>query len=275
MPNRILKDSICTSPNIDALSREAEAFFYRLLVQCDDFGRMDARPAILRARCYPLRLDAVTDKNVSTWLGELVRADLVLLYSVEDRPYLQMRTWERHQQVRAKRSKYPDPITFASNCNQVQSNVPEYEYESGIQSESNPVVVVVAPPPPAEPAQAEPTPAAPTKDAATAAVFRCWQDNIPGTLTTVIADDLGDLIDTYGPDAVTRAIGESARANIRTMRYISGILKNWAAGSGKPSQNGHNGRAGPVTNGNSKAERSHAAVEAVRQMYQQQKEVHQ
>ena len=52
MPNRILKDSICTSPNIDALSLEAETFFYRLLVQCDDYGRMDARPAILRARCY-------------------------------------------------------------------------------------------------------------------------------------------------------------------------------------------------------------------------------
>ena len=39
MPNRILKDSICTSPNIDTLSREAEVFFYRLLVQCDDHGR--------------------------------------------------------------------------------------------------------------------------------------------------------------------------------------------------------------------------------------------
>jgi len=266
MPNRILKDSICTSPNIDALSREAEAFFYRLLVQCDDFGRMDARPAILRARCYPLRLDAVTDKHVSAWLTELVGVDLVLLYTVDGRQYLQMRTWERHQQVRAKRSKYPDPQSFDSNCNQAQSNVPDNEYDNGIQSESNPVVVVVAPAPPAAAPVVEPD-----TQAANAAVFKCWQDNIPGTLTTVIADDLGDLIDTYGPDAVIRAIGESTRANVRNMRYISGILKNWAAGNTKPQPK--NGHASPNGRGTSKVDRSLAAVDAVRQMMNQQ-EVH-
>jgi DnaD/phage-associated family protein len=211
---------------------------------------MDARPAILRARCYPLRLDTVTDRNVSAWLAELVSADLVLLYTVDNRPYLQMRTWERHQQVRAKRSKYPDPITFDSKCNQAQSNVPEYEYDNGIQSESNPVVVVVAPAPPeiAQPAEPEAPSPAPSKEAANAAVFKCWQDNMPGSLSTVIAEDLGDLIDTYGPDSVIRAIGESTRANVRTMRYISGILKNWAAGSGKPAQN-----VRAPTNGNSRA----------------------
>ena len=265
MPNRILKDSICTSPNIDALSQEAETFFYRLLVQCDDFGRMDARPAILRARCYPLRLDVITDKHVSAWLTELVHADLVLLYTVDGRQYLQMRTWEKHQQVRAKRSKYPVPQSFDSKCNQVQSNVPEYDNDNGIQSESNPVVVVVVDPaPPAATPVVEPT-----KDAA--AVYRCWQDNIPGTLTTVIADDLGDLIDTYGPDAVIRAIGESTRANVRNMRYISGILKNWAAGNTKPQPK--NGHASPNGRGTSKVDRSLAAVDAVRQMMNQQ-EVH-
>ena len=51
MPNRILKDSICTSPNIDRVDRDAEVFFYRLIVRCDDFGRMDARLPILRAKC--------------------------------------------------------------------------------------------------------------------------------------------------------------------------------------------------------------------------------
>ena len=127
------------------------------------------------------------------------------------------------------------------------------------------VVVVVAPPPPAA---ATPV-VEPTKDAA--AVYRCWQDNIPGTLTTVIADDLGDLIDTYGPDAVIRAIGESTRANVRNMRYISGILKNWAAGNTKPQPK--NGHASPNGRGTSKVDRSLAAVDAVRQMMNQQ-EVH-
>ena len=35
MPNRILKDSICTSETIEGLTDAEEVFFYRLLVQCD------------------------------------------------------------------------------------------------------------------------------------------------------------------------------------------------------------------------------------------------
>ena len=42
MPNRIIKESICTSCEIDSLTPEQEVFFYRLIVNCDDYGRMDA-----------------------------------------------------------------------------------------------------------------------------------------------------------------------------------------------------------------------------------------
>ncbi len=128
MPNRILKDGICTSETIDLLSVEGERFFYRLLVQCDDFGRMDARPSVLRARCFPLRLDKVSDKLVSRWLDELVAANLVWLYAVEDKTYLQVTKWNAHQQIRAARSKYPEPpapkqsLASASNGNQLISD---------------------------------------------------------------------------------------------------------------------------------------------------------
>jgi len=135
MPNRILKDSICTSPNIDALSRDAEVFFYRLLVQCDDYGRMDARPAILRAKCYPLQIDKVAQDDVKRWLDELVRARLVVPYSVDGADFLQMRTWERHQQIRAKRSKYPDMIADDINCNHVIADAPVIQ-SNPIQSEN-------------------------------------------------------------------------------------------------------------------------------------------
>lgn len=140
MPNRILKDSICTSPNVDALTPEGEVFFYRLMVQCDDYGRMDARPAILRARCYPLRLDAVNDKAVTKLLSEVQKAGLVQVYNVGGLPYLQMVTWDKHQQIRAKHSKYPQMIADDIKCNQMQANVPviqsnPIQFES--ESESN------------------------------------------------------------------------------------------------------------------------------------------
>jgi len=135
MPNRILKDSICTSPNIDMLSREAEVFFYRLMVQCDDFGRMDARPAILRAKCYPLQVDTVSQDDIKRWFAELVNAALIIPYHVDGGDYLQMRTWEKHQQMRAKRSKYPDMIASDSKCDQMIAYVPVFE--NPIQSNTN------------------------------------------------------------------------------------------------------------------------------------------
>ena len=55
MSNRILKESICASENIDGLSAFQETFFYRLIVNCDDYGRMDARAKILAARLFPLK----------------------------------------------------------------------------------------------------------------------------------------------------------------------------------------------------------------------------
>ena len=116
MPNRILKESICISETINDLSPELEVFFYRLIVQCDDYGRFDARPSIIRSRCYPLRLDKVTDKQVASWLNGLVAAGVVKLYTSGDKQYLLITTWDKHQQVRARRSKYPTPDSI---CNQL------------------------------------------------------------------------------------------------------------------------------------------------------------
>lgn len=109
MPNRILKESICTSETIHRLTRDEEVFFYRLLTACDDYGRMDARPRILRARCFPLELESIKDKDIAQSLERLQEVRLLELYDVEGRPYLHVTTWDKHQQIRAKRPKYPAP----------------------------------------------------------------------------------------------------------------------------------------------------------------------
>ena len=191
MPNRILKDSICTSPNIDVLSREAEVFFYRLLVQCDDYGRMDARPAILRAKCYPLQVDTVSQDTIKQWLVDLVRAELVIVYTVNGCDYVQMRTWDKHQQIRAKRSKYPDMQSSDINCNQVQSDAPVIQ--------SNPIQVEA--PADAAPTAAQSKPSKPKKDKAPlpqqelfGAVCACvgWDHK------TITADQAGQVAQTAG-----------------------------------------------------------------------------
>ena len=142
MPNRILKESICTSDSIDTLSWFEEVLFYRLIVNCDDFGRFDGRPAVLKSRLFPLK-DNITVKSIDAAINKLVNAELVVLYMFEGKPYLHLPTWDAHQQVRAKRSKYPAPdehmIANDINCNHPIAYVPviQSEYESNPNTNPN------------------------------------------------------------------------------------------------------------------------------------------
>lgn len=109
MPNRIIKESICASQNLNGISPNAEVLFYRLIVNADDYGRLDARLPIVRAKCFPLKIDSISDDEILSWLNQLVEFQLINIYSVNNQDYLQLLSWEHHQQIRAKRSKYPDP----------------------------------------------------------------------------------------------------------------------------------------------------------------------
>lgn len=106
MGNRILKESVCTSASIERLSWFDEVCFYRLLVQCDDFGRMDARPPILRSRLFPLK-ETVTNAAVEESIQRLEEQGLIGLYEHEGLPFLQLLGWKDHQRLRSKRAKYP------------------------------------------------------------------------------------------------------------------------------------------------------------------------
>ena len=122
MPNRILKESICTSESIDSLTEFQEVFFYRLLVNCDDFGRFDARSKILSSRLFPLR--GISLELIENAINALVRENMITLYTVNGKEYLQVNAWSAHQQTRATKSKYPAPEEQTSdiNCNQVKSD---------------------------------------------------------------------------------------------------------------------------------------------------------
>ena len=88
MPNRIIKESICTSDSVDQLSWFEEVLFYRLIVSCDDYGRFDGRPAIIKGRLFPLK--SVTDKQIESAIIKLSTAGIAKLYRVDGRPYLQL-----------------------------------------------------------------------------------------------------------------------------------------------------------------------------------------
>lgn len=140
MPNRIIKESVCTSDSIDKLNWFEEVLFYRLMVSCDDYGRFDGRVAVIKNRLFPLKEELTMDE-VGNALEMLAKVDLVRKYSVEGKPYIYLPTWEHHQTIRAKRSKYPDPEgdVQASEIICMQMNADDHVIQSNpIQSESNP-----------------------------------------------------------------------------------------------------------------------------------------
>jgi len=147
MPNRILKESICTSDSVDSLGWFEEVLFYRLIVNCDDYGRFDGRPAVIKARLFPLK-ERLTVKDVSAALEKLAGAGIVRTYVCEGKPYLRLPTWQVHQSIRAKKSKYPAPpeevegqpenicVQPENICVQMNADVPVIQSNTESESES-------------------------------------------------------------------------------------------------------------------------------------------
>ena len=121
MPNRIIKESICSSEDIESLTAEEEIFYYRLWVNCDDYGRFDARQLMLKSKLYPLKKHVQAD-DIKPYLDSLLQKGLIELYGVKGILYGQVMAWDKHQQIRAKRSKYPPKSESDDTCKQAISN---------------------------------------------------------------------------------------------------------------------------------------------------------
>ena len=148
MPNRIIKETICTSDDIDSLSWFEEVVWYRLIVNCDDFGRFDGRPAIIKSRLFPLKGETVSADDISKAISRLAGLGMISMYSYEGKPFLHLPSWTKHQSQRAAKSKYPDPADGTPTdisestcehmhaneiiCEQVQANVPDIRYSYSI-----------------------------------------------------------------------------------------------------------------------------------------------
>lgn len=105
MPTRLVREGIVTSMRVDRLSEGAELFYRRLMSKVDDHGCCEARTALLRVECYPLRVDRISENDVEGWLDECIAAGLIALYVVENKAFLEILDFR--QQVRAKHRRRP------------------------------------------------------------------------------------------------------------------------------------------------------------------------
>jgi hypothetical protein len=100
MPNRIIKESIWTSPNLNRLSPRAELHFYRILPSADDHGCFECTPSIVRGRCYPRKQD-IRLGDIEKWQDELERNELIKRWHEEGRQYAILLNFQKHQRVRS------------------------------------------------------------------------------------------------------------------------------------------------------------------------------
>lgn len=104
MPTRILREGIITSEKVNELSPGAELFYRRSMSVIDDYGRYFAHPSLLRAACYALQLERVSEADVKRWLSECTALGLMRVYG--HGKYVELANFR--QQTRSP-SKFPEP----------------------------------------------------------------------------------------------------------------------------------------------------------------------
>lgn len=130
MPNRIIKESIHGSEKLNSLSDFQYRLWVGLITYVDDYGRGDARPAIIKGTVFPLR-DRLTVKSIQDALLALANAGCVNLYEVDGKPYLYFPNWEAHQRIQTKKSRFPAPRdSTVSHGDSPPESESESEYES-------------------------------------------------------------------------------------------------------------------------------------------------
>ena len=138
MPNRIIKESIRTSKDINSLSDFQFRLWTYLITYVDDYGRGSADLEILKGFVFPRR-KSVTESTIKAGLTDLAAAGLIHRYEVDGDSYLCFPTWAKHQRIQKKRSKFPEP-DFHDESRKFTvdygDSLPESESES--ESEFNP-----------------------------------------------------------------------------------------------------------------------------------------
>jgi len=77
MPNRIIKESICTSEKLASLTLLEFKIWVHLITQVDDMGRGDARPLIIKGRAFPLNED-ITQKEIAESMNSLQKKGCIV-----------------------------------------------------------------------------------------------------------------------------------------------------------------------------------------------------
>ncbi len=106
MPQRFLRPDIRTSERWNETSFGAQSLYVGLMTLVDDFGRYDGRAKLIHGEVFILRSD-VKPQQTAAWLNELHERDLIQLFDIGGKMFLQVSRWK--ERSRSETSRFPDP----------------------------------------------------------------------------------------------------------------------------------------------------------------------
>lgn len=106
---RSIKPEFWSSEQVMELSRDARLLFIGLWNFCDDEGRMTFAPKQIKALVFPG--DDLSAGTVTDMLEELADRGLIETYEVDDKRFLAVTGWRRHQKIdRPQPARCPPPV---------------------------------------------------------------------------------------------------------------------------------------------------------------------
>lgn len=119
------------SEKLAEASAEAERFYWRLAVECDDEGRCEDAPKVLAAKLFPQREDII-GQDVDAWLAELDDIGLVIRYRAGGKQLVQVTKWAEFQKPQhSKASEFLPPPDLSCPLSEAEGDTEGAHEASG------------------------------------------------------------------------------------------------------------------------------------------------
>lgn len=107
MANHVIYDTVWGSKRLRRCSREAAMAYPWIFLVADDHGRFEFDPRVIWSKCFATR-DDITVADVSTWLSEFEREELLFRYGVGGQ-YAHWYNFKGRKPSERRKSNYPEP----------------------------------------------------------------------------------------------------------------------------------------------------------------------
>lgn len=218
MPNRMIKETLRTSRNVNSLTDFQFRVWVHLISYVDDFGRGSADAELLKGLLFPRR-HGVTVKQIQDAIGTLASKGMVILYESDGEPYFYFPKWGEHQRIRNKVSKFPEPAADCGELPQVAADCGELPLET--KPSRNQVETK-------REAEAKTHAHAPAReDNDLSRVMTFFLDRVNPTPSPLCLDSLKQYTSALGADVVLHALSIALDERKTGWSYIQAILARY------------------------------------------------